>query len=150
MTFIRTLLPRITVSFKPHNRRLFSATASIKDKVDCYISTINDVYTNLAIEEWLLRETKPERHILFLWRNRPCVVVGRNQNPFQECNLRVMKEKNIPLVRRRSGGGSVYHVRQHTPIKKIYKLILCRIWVTPFTLYSCHVNRFQERQTLSL
>lgn len=80
-------------------------------KVDCYISTLNDVYSNLAIEEWLLRETKPDQHILYLWRNKPCVVVGRNQNPFQECNLRFMRENNIPLVRRRSGGGAVYHVR---------------------------------------
>jgi lipoate-protein ligase A len=94
-------------------RRFFSATPSIKNKVDCYISTIHDVYTNLAIEEYLLRETKPDRYILFLWRNKPCVVVGRNQNPFQECNLKYMNEHDIPLVRRRSGGGAVYHVRTH-------------------------------------
>ncbi|KAG0175033.1 Biotin/lipoate A/B protein ligase [Apophysomyces sp. BC1034] len=78
-------------------------------QVDCYISTINDAYTNLAIEEWLLRETDPERYILYLWRNKSCVVVGRNQNPFQECNLRFMRSHGIPLVRRRSGGGAVYH-----------------------------------------
>ncbi|KAG1464361.1 hypothetical protein G6F46_000804 [Rhizopus delemar] len=78
-------------------------------KIDCYISTINDAYSNLAIEEWLLRETSPDRYILYLWRNKPCVVVGRNQNPFQECNLRFMQNHDIALVRRRSGGGSVYH-----------------------------------------
>ncbi|KAL0079513.1 hypothetical protein F4703DRAFT_1875037 [Phycomyces blakesleeanus] len=82
-------------------------------KVDCYISTINNCYTNLAIEEWLLRETDPQRHVLYLWRNKPCVVIGRNQNPFQECNLEFMRQNNIPLVRRRSGGGAVYHVSNY-------------------------------------
>ncbi|CAO0790088.1 unnamed protein product [Mucor circinelloides] len=89
--------------------RLFSTSKPRNNQVDCYISTIHDAYTNLAIEEYLLRETKPDRYILYLWRNKPCVVVGRNQNPFQECNLRFMRDNNIPLVRRRSGGGAVYH-----------------------------------------
>ncbi|KAF7723213.1 Biotin/lipoate A/B protein ligase [Apophysomyces ossiformis] len=85
----------------------FSTSATQRSsQVDCYISTINDAYTNLAIEEWLLRQTDPERYILYLWRNKSCVVVGRNQNPFQECNLRFMRSHNIPLVRRRSGGGA--------------------------------------------
>jgi len=91
--------------------RLFSTSKPRNNQVDCYISTIHDAYTNLAIEEYLLRETKPDRYILYLWRNKPCVVVGRNQNPFQECNLRFMRDNNIPLVRRRSGGGAVYHVQ---------------------------------------
>ncbi len=106
-------LPRLISLHKSSSvtTRLFSTAPTIRNKVDCYISTINDAYSNLAIEEWLLRETKPDRHILYLWRNKPCVVVGRNQNPFQECNLKFMDENNIPLVRRRSGGGAVYHVR---------------------------------------
>ncbi|ORY91038.1 hypothetical protein BCR43DRAFT_508525 [Syncephalastrum racemosum] len=88
-----------------------SSTGTITGtKVQCYISKYTDPYTNLALEEWLLRETDPDAYILYLWRNSPCVVVGRNQNPFVECNLRFMRENNIPLVRRRSGGGAVYHV----------------------------------------
>lgn len=87
-----------------------SSSSSISN-VDCYISNIHDPYTNLAIEEYLLRSTDPKRYILFLWRNRNCVVIGRNQNPFQECNLQYMKQNNIPLVRRRSGGGAVFHVK---------------------------------------
>ncbi|CAO3640939.1 unnamed protein product [Mucor hiemalis] len=90
-------------------KRFFSVAPVVNNKVNCYISTINNAYSNLAIEKWLLRETKPDRHILYLWRNKPCVVVGRNQNPYRECNLKFMSENDIPLVRRRSGGGAVYH-----------------------------------------
>ncbi|KAI8368161.1 uncharacterized protein BYT42DRAFT_585514 [Radiomyces spectabilis] len=99
-------LPSIGVAFYKPTARTYSTA---RNKVACYVSTINDAYTNLAIEEWLLRDTEPNQYILYLWRNTPCVVVGRNQNPFKECNLRFMQQHGIPLVRRRSGGGAVYH-----------------------------------------
>ena len=44
-----------------------------------------------------------------VWRNSSCVVLGRHQNPWTECNLVRMAEDRIPLVRRISGGGAVYH-----------------------------------------
>lgn len=44
-----------------------------------------------------------------MWRNQPCVVLGRNQNPWLECNIPYIKEKSIILTRRQSGGGTVYH-----------------------------------------
>lgn len=47
--------------------------------------------------------------ILFLWQNSPCVVIGRAQNPWLECNLEAMDNDKIPMVRRQSGGGTVYH-----------------------------------------
>ncbi|RKP37190.1 hypothetical protein BJ085DRAFT_21033, partial [Dimargaris cristalligena] len=74
-----------------------------------YISTTDDPFINLAIEEWLLRHSDPDRMTLYLWRNRPCVVIGRNQNPWKECDQVTMKQKDIWLVRRQSGGGTVYH-----------------------------------------
>ncbi|XP_056157198.1 lipoyltransferase 1, mitochondrial [Lampris incognitus] len=44
-----------------------------------------------------------------LWRNGPAVVIGRHQNPWQECDLRLMRSRGVPLARRRSGGGTVFH-----------------------------------------
>ncbi|KAI8849079.1 hypothetical protein BC829DRAFT_472928 [Chytridium lagenaria] len=44
-----------------------------------------------------------------MYRNDPCVVIGRNQNPWRECNVPLLRKTNIPLIRRRSGGGTVYH-----------------------------------------
>lgn len=121
------------------------STAS--NKVECYISNINDPYINLSIEEWLLRDTDPEKYILYLWRNRPCVVIGRNQNPFLECNLGFMQQHNIPLVRRRSGGGAVYHVSQWFIVvsKGEISVVMThaiRIWAIPFIPYLCREKHF--------
>lgn len=48
-------------------------------------------------------------HALFVYRNDPCVVIGRHQNPWTECDLASMARDGVPLVRRISGGGAVYH-----------------------------------------
>lgn len=47
--------------------------------------------------------------MLLLWRNDPCVVIGRHQNPWTESNVPFLRESNINLARRNSGGGTVYH-----------------------------------------
>ena len=74
-----------------------------------YISQSNNIYFNLALENWLFLEKLEDEKILFLWQNSPCVVIGRAQNPWLECNLSAMNVDNIPVVRRQSGGGTVYH-----------------------------------------
>ncbi|XP_041822579.1 lipoyltransferase 1, mitochondrial [Chelmon rostratus] len=73
-------------------------------------SQSTDVYQNLALEDWIDANIDLEqRSILLLWRNRPAVVIGRHQNPWTECNLSAMRTAGIPLARRRSGGGTVFH-----------------------------------------
>jgi lipoyltransferase/lipoate-protein ligase len=79
-----------------------------------YISRSLDPYVNLSIEHYLLQKSSPESTILFLYTNRPCIVIGRNQNPWVEVNLGLLKNKlakaeKVDLVRRRSGGGTVFH-----------------------------------------
>ena len=72
-------------------------------------SNSTDVYRNLAVEEWLLDHAVDRGPILFLCVNSPCVVIGKNQNPWRECRLSLMGKESVPLARRISGGGAVYH-----------------------------------------
>ena len=71
------------------------------------ISDSTDAYFNLASEEYLLKHTEEE--IFYLWRNDNAIIVGTNQNALSEINVDYVKEKNIKVVRRLTGGGAVYH-----------------------------------------
>lgn len=73
-----------------------------------YISEESDPYFNVAAEYQLFTETGPET-CLFLWQNRPAVILGRNQNVFAECDMAFLRGHGIPPVRRLSGGGTVFH-----------------------------------------
>ncbi len=70
---------------------------------------ITDPATNLAIEEYVLRYMDPVHDYLLLYRNDPAVIVGRNQNVLEEINDSYTREKGIQVLRRLSGGGTVYH-----------------------------------------
>ncbi|MDL2230505.1 lipoate--protein ligase family protein [Alistipes sp. OttesenSCG-928-L06] len=64
--------------------------------------------TNLATEKELLVEYRGEA-ILFLYINAPSVIVGRNQLPEAEADLAYCESCQIPVIKRLSGGGTVYH-----------------------------------------
>ncbi|XP_043090671.1 lipoyltransferase 1, mitochondrial [Puntigrus tetrazona] len=73
-------------------------------------SASTDIFENLALEDWIHDHVDLQnRSVLLLWRNSPVVVIGRHQNPWQECNLPLTRRLGIPLARRRSGGGTVFH-----------------------------------------
>ncbi|KAI9295434.1 Lipoyltransferase and lipoate-protein ligase [Neoconidiobolus thromboides FSU 785] len=81
-----------------------------KNKVSIYLSSLTDPYLNIAVEEWIIKKTPPNhRGVLYLYQNEACVVIGRSQNPWKESNLFELKKQDIKLVRRQSGGGTVYH-----------------------------------------
>ncbi len=65
---------------------------------------------NLAVEEVLFDSLSEENPAYFiLWQNSPSVIVGRHQNTSEEVNESYVKQENIPVIRRMTGGGAVYH-----------------------------------------
>jgi lipoate-protein ligase A len=62
---------------------------------------------NLAAEEYLL--THFTDSVFRLWRNAPTIIVGRHQNTWAEVNVPYVQQHHIPVIRRLSGGGAVFH-----------------------------------------
>lgn len=64
-------------------------------------------YFNIAAEEFILKNFSDE--VMMLWQSEPSVVIGKHQNTLAEVNLDFVTKNNIPVIRRISGGGTVYH-----------------------------------------
>lgn len=65
-------------------------------------------YYNLAFEEWVLTNLTEDEYLI-LWQNDNTVVVGQNQNALAEINKEFCDEHHVNVVRRTTGGGTVYH-----------------------------------------
>lgn len=74
-----------------------------------YRTACHEPFLNIATEDVLFSSAKADEEVLFLWRNNPSVILGRNQNPWKECRLEEMEKRGVSLVRRHSGGGAVFH-----------------------------------------
>ncbi len=66
-----------------------------------------DPTLNLACEEMLLSRAWDD--LFMLWRNDKSVIVGRNQNTLSEIDPAFVAAHGIPVVRRLTGGGAVFH-----------------------------------------
>lgn len=69
--------------------------------------TETNPYFNIAAEEYVLRNFKED--VLMLWQSKDSVVLGKHQNAFAEINYPYLINSRIPLIRRISGGGTVFH-----------------------------------------
>lgn len=70
----------------------------------------SDPAFNLAFEEYFTGKAADiGDSMIFFWRNRPAVIVGRFQNSFGEVNAGIAKNLGIEVIRRNTGGGAVYH-----------------------------------------
>ncbi len=66
-------------------------------------------YFNLALEEYILKILNLDDDVLMLWRDDNSIIVGKHQNTIEEINDEFVKENNIKIARRITGGGAVYH-----------------------------------------
>lgn len=62
---------------------------------------------NIASEEYLLRSCKEDVFLLYI--NDPSIIIGKHQNALAEINTDWVRDHQIPVVRRLTGGGSVFH-----------------------------------------
>lgn len=72
-----------------------------------YWNERTDPAYNLALEEVMTAQA--DAPFAMLWRNRPAVIIGRNQNACREFDSAYAGEHGISVVRRMTGGGAVYH-----------------------------------------
>lgn len=70
---------------------------------------ITDPALNLALEEHVLKNISSHEDFLLFYLNEPSIIIGKNQNTLEEINAAYVKEHNLHVVRRLSGGGAVYH-----------------------------------------
>ena len=66
-----------------------------------------DPYFNIAAEEYFLKNFRED--IFMLWQSEASIIVGKHQNTLAEINYPYVKENKIPVIRRISGGGTVFH-----------------------------------------
>ena len=73
------------------------------------ISPQYDPFLNRAVEQYLTECQEEGVVTMYLWKNERTVVIGYNQNPYAECNVKLLLEEGGHLMRRGTGGGAVYH-----------------------------------------
>jgi lipoate-protein ligase A len=64
-------------------------------------------YFNIAAEEYVLKHFSED--VFMLWQNEPSVIIGKHQNTLAEINHQYVEQNRIPIIRRISGGGAVFH-----------------------------------------
>ena len=72
------------------------------------LNTTDPAY-NLAVEEYVFESLPKENSYFMLWQNDNAIIIGKHQNTLAEINETYVKEHDIKVVRRLSGGGAVYH-----------------------------------------
>jgi len=70
-------------------------------------SPFSDPYINIAAEEYYVKHSNDD--MCLIWINDESVIIGKHQNAYAEINYSYLKARNIPVIRRISGGGAVYH-----------------------------------------
>lgn len=98
-----------------------------------YIAPTGDGWRNLATDEYILNTLEPGQLCLLLYVNDSAVILGKNQNPWVECDLGKLRADGVQLVRRCTGGGAVFHDKGNLNFSFI-----------------AHVDRYNEKRQTAL
>lgn len=69
--------------------------------------TETDPYFNIAAEEYVLKQF--DKDAFMFWVNPPAIIIGKHQVAAAEADIIYSFNNDIPVIRRISGGGTVYH-----------------------------------------
>ena len=72
-----------------------------------YQSQSHNPYFNIATEAYFLKNF--DHDFFFLYINEPSIIVGKHQNTLAEINVHYAMKNQLKVVRRLSGGGTVFH-----------------------------------------
>lgn len=67
----------------------------------------HDPFFNLAVDEYFVKSSN--KNYFILGSNNPSVIIGKHQVAHREADTRFVTEHRIPVLRRISGGGTVFH-----------------------------------------
>jgi lipoate-protein ligase A len=85
------------------------------------VSKTHNPYENMALEHCIMESVQEDELVMMIYVNDPSIIIGRHQNPWQEIQMERVAYKHVPIVRRLSGGGTVYHDRGNINFAFIYK-----------------------------
>jgi len=74
-----------------------------------YRNNSTDARFNIDLEEDIFENYSGDDEFFMLWRNDKAVIVGSNQVVESEVDLEFAKSHDIQVIRRKTGGGAVYH-----------------------------------------
>lgn len=97
---------------------------------------------NLACEEYFFHQR--EENYILLWRNSPAIIIGLNQNVYAELDMDFVRNNAIPVIRRLTGGGAVYHDLGNLNFTFIVNgsegLADFKFFLKPITQYLCSIG----------
>ena len=67
-----------------------------------------DANFNFALEKFAMEELDISKEYFLFWRTTPTLMIGRYQNTLAEINMPYARAHNINIVRRVTGGGTIY------------------------------------------
>ncbi|MBN0919327.1 lipoate--protein ligase [[Mycoplasma] gypis] len=74
-----------------------------------YLAKKHSPFYTLTMEEMLVKDPEQTDDIVYFYQHENAVIIGRNQNVYEEVKIDELEKNNVELYRRLSGGGAVYH-----------------------------------------